>query len=63
MNRNQKPNNPQREPPTENIRWGRFFRLLISLAIKYGVVGVEILGVQMILGNAEGVAETINMKH
>ena len=34
-----------------------------SLGIKGGIVGVEILGVEVILRDAQSLAETINMKH
>ena len=31
--------------------------------IERGIADVEVLGVQVILGDAEGIGETINMKH
>jgi hypothetical protein len=50
---------PKKEPPpTERAVGGALlFRLLLTLGIKGGVVGVEILGVQMILGDAEGIGD------
>ena len=31
--------------------------------IEGGVAGVEVLGIEVILGDAEGVGETVNMEH
>ena len=46
------------KPPTDRAVGGALlFRLLLTLGIKGGVVGVEILGVQMILGDAEGITD------
>ena len=50
---------PKKEPPPTDRAVGGalLFRLLLTLGIKGGVVGVEILGVQMILGDAESIGD------